>query len=143
IEVGENQSLADGLQLARDQLRATPAEQAAMVLVLGAASWPAGRLAVVNAYGFPVYALGIADQPVGPAIGPRPYNSGNKTFVFNGSFSPGAAPILVSGATGVVQYPIVPPGQASASLAALITQLANQYIIGYVPSGSAEPGKSQ
>src|SRR4029077_4152627 len=80
IEVGENQSLADGLQSARDQLRATPAEQAAMVLVLGAASWPAGRLAVVNAYGFPVYALGIADQPVGPAIGPRPYNSGNKTF---------------------------------------------------------------
>ncbi len=67
---------------------------------------------------YPVYALGIASQPADHA---------------------GALPLLASSENGAVQYPIVTPDQAPASLAALATQLANQYIIGYVPGQSAEP----
>jgi hypothetical protein len=96
-EVGESQSLADGLESALDQLRGTPSEQAAIVLVLGPASW--------------------ADE-------------GINTRIF----------ALVRTAR-VPVYPVVTADQAQARLAALATQLVNQYFIGYVPSGAAGPGE--
>jgi beta-lactamase regulating signal transducer with metallopeptidase domain len=128
-KVGENQSLADGLESAIDQLRGTPAEQAAIVLVFGPASWTDERTnsrinAAISATGVRVYALGLAS-------------------VAGGTFSTGGLPILVSGAAGFVQYPVITPDRAPAGLAALTTQLANQYVIRYVPSGPAEPGKYQ
>ena len=92
IEVREGQSLADGMESALDQLRGTPAEQAAIVLVLGPASWP--------------------DEEISTRI------------------------FALVRAARVPVYPVVTPGDAQARLTALATQLVNQYIIGYVSSGT-------
>jgi beta-lactamase regulating signal transducer with metallopeptidase domain len=128
-KVGESQSLADGLESALDQVRGTPAEQAAIVLVFGPASAAGERInarinALISAAGVRVYALGLPGKA-------------------GWSSSTDALPTLISGAAGFAQYPVMTPDQAPASIAALTTQLVNQYIIGYVPGGPAEPGKYQ
>jgi beta-lactamase regulating signal transducer with metallopeptidase domain len=125
IKVGENQSLADGLGSALDQLRGTPAEQAAIMLAFDQASRTDERTnarinTAISAAGVRVYALEIGC----PA---------------SGSSSAEALPILISGAAGFAPYPVMTPNQASASLTALTTQLVNQYIIGYVPKAPVEP----
>jgi Ca-activated chloride channel homolog len=84
---------------------------------------------VVNAYGFPIYTLGIG-SPGGDAA------SSSSATVF---------PVLVSESGIAAAYPAVAANsvaanQVSASLSALLTQLVNQYIVGYVPSGPAETG---
>lgn len=122
IKVGENQSLADGLESALDQLRGTPPGQAAVVLAFDAASWTDERNnarinAAIGAAGVRVYALGLAT-------------------VSGGSASTGGLPALISGAVGFVQYPVAMPGEAPARLGALAAELENQYLIGYVPSGA-------
>jgi Ca-activated chloride channel family protein len=96
-EVGKNQSLADGLESALDQLRGTPAEQAAIVLALGPASW--------------------ADEEIDTRI------------------------FALVRAARVPVYPVQTPGDVQARLTALATQLANQYLVGYVRSGVAGPGE--
>ncbi len=96
-EVGEGQSLADGLESALGQLRNTPAEQAAIMLVFGPASW--------------------ADEEINSRI------------------------FALVRAARVPVYPVVAPDRAQARLAALATQLVNQYFIEYVPSGTAGAGE--
>jgi beta-lactamase regulating signal transducer with metallopeptidase domain len=143
IRVDENQSLADGLESALEQFRGTPSQQTAVMLVFDSASWADERSterikALIGAAGVPVYGLGLVGPPSGSVGIPRIYNGREKTFFFS-SFN-GASP---TGALPFVQDSIVTAQQAPARIATLTTQLVNRYFIGYVRSGSPEPGTYQ
>lgn len=123
IRIAENESIIEGVKSAATQLQGVPPERSAIVLVLDPASSPAGQIAVVDALGIPVYALGIA-------------HTGTSVASIPGG---GALPALVSEKGTAVPYPTVAAERIPASLAALASQLANQYILGYVPGGPDKP----
>jgi beta-lactamase regulating signal transducer with metallopeptidase domain len=124
IQLGENQSIVDGFESALDQLRGTPPEQAAVVLVVDPSSWPVDRIrAVTNAADMSVYVLGVVSRG-------------------SGRSSEATPPALISRrAAGLEQYPIVTADEVAASLNWIPPELRSEYFIGYFANGPAEAGK--
>ncbi len=125
-DVREDQSIMDGLNSALEQLRGTPANQAAIVLVTDLpVIWPNAQLntgifSAISAAGVRAYAMGVAPS---------------------GDSWTGDDPALITGAGDLARYPVVAHDRVAASVSRLAAQLASQYLIGYFANGPAEAGK--